>query len=80
MSEPVSPDELVAAVADRLGVPPPSPTEVELLLSLAGTAAHASARTAAPIACYLVGRAGIDPSTAASIVADVADTLAGGER
>jgi len=34
------------------------------LLDLAGVAAHASARPAAPIAAYLVGRAGVDPDTA----------------
>jgi hypothetical protein len=40
---------------------------VEVLLALAGTAAHASERTAAPIACYLVGLAGIDPEEAARL-------------
>lgn len=67
-----SPEAWVAAFAERLGVPAPSPAEVEVLLDLAGTAAHASARTAAPIACYLVGRAGLDPTAAARLADDVA--------
>jgi hypothetical protein len=37
---------------------------VEALLDLAGTAAHASERVAAPIACYLVGRAGVEVGAA----------------
>lgn len=53
-------DEWITAFAEHLGVEPPDAATVEALLSLAGTAAHASERTAAPIACYLVGKAGID--------------------
>ena len=34
------------------------------LLDLAGVAAHASERTAAPIACWLVGQSGLDAATA----------------
>ena len=59
--------EWIAGFAARLGVEPPSPETVEVLLALAGTAAHASERTAAPIACYLVGLAGIDPVEAARL-------------
>ena len=44
--------------AERLGVEPPDDATVETLLDLAGVAAHASERTAAPIACWLVGKAG----------------------
>jgi hypothetical protein len=60
-------DEWIDAFADRLGVTPPDAQAVDTLLALAGTAAHQSERTAAPIACYLVGLAGIDPSRAAQI-------------
>ena len=42
----------------------PDADTIATLLDLAGVAAHASQRTAAPIACYLVGQAGMDPSTA----------------
>jgi hypothetical protein len=51
--------EWIAAFAERLGVEPPDEATVEALLDLAGVAAHASERIAAPIACYLIGRAGI---------------------
>lgn len=54
----------IAAFAANLGVEPPDPETVEVLLELAGVAAHASERVAAPIACWLVGRAGLDPTAA----------------
>jgi hypothetical protein len=64
-------DEWISSFAAHLGVPAPDERTVETLLSLAGLAAHASERTAAPIACYLVGRAGLDPSRAAEIADDI---------
>jgi hypothetical protein len=45
--------------AAAIGVEPPSPAEVVTLLELAGTAAHASHRQAAPVACWLAARAGL---------------------
>jgi Domain of unknown function (DUF6457) len=68
----VTRDEWVADFAAELGVDPPDATTVETLLALAGTAAHASERTAAPIACYLAGLATVDPATAAAIAAAMA--------
>lgn len=65
-------DEWIAAFATRLGVDPPDAATVEVLLGLAGTAAHASERTSAPIACYLVGLAGIAPAEAARLAEAVA--------
>jgi hypothetical protein len=50
--------------AGALEIDAPDEATLEALLDLAGVAAHASARPAAPIACYLAGRAGIDPQTA----------------
>ena len=58
------PEDWIDVFAERLGVEPPDAATVETLLDLAGVAAHASERTAAPIACYLVGRAGLDVATA----------------
>jgi Domain of unknown function (DUF6457) len=49
-------DEWIAAFAREAGVPAPSIEEIRELLELAGTAAHASERTAAPIACWITGR------------------------
>lgn len=51
--------EWIAAFAARLGVEAPDEATIESLLDLAGVAAHSSERIAAPIACWLVGRAGI---------------------
>lgn len=65
-------DEWIARFAAELGVEPPDAGTVETLLALAGTAAHASERTAAPIACYLAGVAGARPVDAAATAAAVA--------
>ncbi|HEX6567848.1 MAG TPA: DUF6457 domain-containing protein [Acidimicrobiales bacterium] len=65
-------DEWIADFAARLGVAPPDAAAVEALLALAGTAAHASERTAAPIACYLVGLAGASPPAAGRLAEAVA--------
>lgn len=65
-------DEWIAAFAAELGVEPPDAATVETLLDLAGTAAHASERAAAPIACYLVGLAGATPDAAGRLAEGVA--------
>ena len=52
----------VAALAAQLGVEPLDDASIDTLLDLAGVAAHSSERIAAPLACYLVGRAGADPA------------------
>jgi hypothetical protein len=49
-------DEWLSEYAAKLGVDPPTKEEVVALLDIAATAAHASERTAAPIACWLAGR------------------------
>lgn len=50
-----------------LGVEPPADDEFESLLELAGVAAHASARTAAPVACWVAAGAGVSPAEALSV-------------
>jgi hypothetical protein len=69
---PPSAQEWLAAFAERLGVDPPDPATVEELLALAGTAAHSSERIAAPLACWLVGRAGVAPPDAGRLAAEIA--------
>lgn len=64
-------DEWIAQFAAALGVEPPDEATVDTLLALAGTAAHASERTAAPIACYLVGLAGRDVTDAAALAGGI---------
>jgi hypothetical protein len=54
----------LAAYAERLGVDPPTNDELDALLELAAAAAHASERVAAPVACWLAGRAGLAPAEA----------------
>jgi len=54
----VTRDEWIEAFARELGVEPPTPEQGDKLLGLAGTAAHSSERTAAPLACWVAGRAG----------------------
>lgn len=51
-------NEWVEKFAELLGTEPPGTAEIEALLELAGTAAHASERTAAPVACWMAGQTG----------------------
>jgi Domain of unknown function (DUF6457) len=55
----VTRDEWIAAFARELGVAAPTAEETEQLLNLAKTAAHSSERPAAPLACWVAGRAGV---------------------
>jgi len=56
----------LAAYSQRLGVAEPTDEEFEAILELAAVAAHASERVAAPVACWLAARAGLDPQAAIS--------------
>lgn len=58
--------------AEALGTTAPSQAEVEALLALAGTAAHASERTAAPLSCWLAAAAGLGPAEALAVARDLA--------
>ncbi len=64
--------EWIAAFAARLGVAAPDDETVATLLELAGVAAHSSERLAAPIACWLVGRAGASPAEALAVARTIA--------
>jgi len=55
-------EEWIAAYAAAAGVPAPSPDDVAVLLQLAGIAAHASERTAAPITCWIAAAAKLPSS------------------
>jgi hypothetical protein len=55
----VTRDEWIAEFAREIGVDPPTREEIDTLLELAAIAAHASERTAAPLACWLAGRSGM---------------------
>ena len=56
--------EWIAAFAEQLGTEPPSNQEWSTLLDLAGEAAHASERVAAPVSCWVAAKAGVDPAAA----------------
>lgn len=62
--------------AAELGVAAPTEEEVESLLALAGVAARASERTAAPLSCWLAARAGVAPADALERARVLADRLA----
>ena len=51
-------DEWIAEFASKIGESAPSPEEVDAILDLAAVAAHASERTAAPVACWMAGKTG----------------------
>lgn len=56
--------EWITAFAAELGVEGLDDATVDTLLELAGVAAHASERLAAPLTCYLTALAGADPAAA----------------
>jgi len=60
----MSAKEWLTGFATLLGVEAPTAEEIRDLLALAGDAAHASERIAAPVACWLVARAGLSPGEA----------------
>jgi len=66
----------IGRFAARLGLEPPHAAAVEVLLGMAGIAAHASERTAAPISAWLVGRAGMAPTEALALAKALAAELA----
>jgi hypothetical protein len=63
--------EWLSAYAELIGTEPPTPAELDALLALAGVAAHASERTAAPVACWMAARAGVSPERARELARQV---------
>lgn len=56
--------EWLQAFAEKLDTAPPTTEEFKSLLDLAGEAAHASERVAAPVACWVAAKAGVSPEEA----------------
>ena len=52
-----------------------SDDDVEALLDLAGVAAHAAVRQAAPLSCWLAARAGLTPAEALERARELAAEL-----
>jgi hypothetical protein len=63
--------EWLAEFASRMGVALPGDDVIDTLLELAGVAAHASERTAAPIACWLAGQTGLSPTDALALAREI---------
>jgi hypothetical protein len=66
--------EWIGAFCEQVGIEPPDDETTAQILRLAAVAAHASERTAAPVACYLAGICG---KTLAE-VERAAESVAGG--
>ncbi len=66
-------EEWIASFARAAGVEPPSSEEVRELLELAGTAAHASERTAAPLACWIAGRSELTLAQLRALAREIGD-------
>jgi len=64
----------LAGYAEKLGTPPPSTEEFKTILDLAAEAAHASERVAAPAACWVAARAGVELDEALRIARELDDS------
>jgi site-specific recombinase XerD len=68
--------EWISAYAEQLRVDVPSQDEIDQILELSATAAHASERTAAPVACWLAAKAGLgaDEARELALLIEVPDS------
>jgi hypothetical protein len=69
--------EWLAAFAERVGTEPPTTEVFKTLLDLAGEAAHSSERVAAPVACWVAARAGVQPEEALRLAREVKSSESG---
>jgi hypothetical protein len=67
--------EWIDRFAEELGTEAPSQADVDQLLALAGIAAHASERIAAPLSCYLTARAAATPAAALAAARALAESV-----
>ena len=67
-------DEWIRQFSAELGVAPPDEEQVNAILELAATAAHASERTAAPLAAWLAGSSGRSLDEVNAMAAKVEDS------
>jgi hypothetical protein len=72
-----SAESWIERFAEALDTDPPTEDEMSFLLELAGVAAHASERTAAPVSCWLAARAGVAPLDALALGKRLATQLEG---
>jgi hypothetical protein len=67
----VNAEEWIAAFATSVEAEAPPPEEIERMLKLAAVAAHSSERIAAPVACWIAGRTGLDLDEATEIAESI---------
>jgi hypothetical protein len=75
----LSTEQWLRALAAELGVREPTSEQVEALLALAGMAAHNAERVAAPLSCWLVGVAGVEPAAARAVAEKLSRQLSPAE-
>jgi hypothetical protein len=63
--------EWIERYAEQIGTDPPTPDEFRAVLELAAEAAHASERTAAPVACWISARAGVPLDRAIELAKEI---------
>ena len=61
----------LGALCERLGVTAPSDEERAAILALAAEAAHASERSAAPVACWIAASAGLSIEDALAVAREI---------
>jgi len=66
--------EWLAAYAEKLGTTPPTAKEFKAILDVAAEAAHASDRVAAPAACWVAARAGVDLDEALRVARELGES------
>jgi hypothetical protein len=70
----------ISTYAERLGTDAPTRDEFETILELAAEAAHSSERVAAPVACWVAAKAGLelkDALAAARAISEAAPPSSG---
>jgi hypothetical protein len=69
----------LVAYAEALGTDAPDQAQVDELLALAGVAAHAAERVAAPLSTWLAAKAGVDPTEARRLATELSARLSAAE-
>ena len=64
----------LTAYAEKLGTTPPTAEEFKAILDVAAEAAHASERVAAPAACWVAARAGVDLDEALRVARELGES------
>ncbi len=66
--------EWLDAYAEKLGTPRLTTDQFKAILDVAAEAAHSSERVAAPAACWVAARAGVDLDEALRVARELSDS------